>query len=104
MASTRTARVIAVALALPFAAALCTGVAQADNGGFASHGSSSAVTNQVGTGVGHDNHGNSTSGQQVANGPGASNRNNTASVNGSGITVIDQSNADDDYDHDGWLW
>ncbi|MGD3105182.1 hypothetical protein [Streptomyces sp. YGL11-2] len=98
MASTRTARVIAVALALPFAAALCTGVAQADNGGFANNGSSAAVTNQVGTGVGHDNDGNSTTGQQVANGPGASNRNNTASVNGSGVTVIDQGNHDIDFD------
>ncbi|KUL45628.1 hypothetical protein ADL22_12020 [Streptomyces sp. NRRL F-4489] len=97
MASTRTARVIAVALALPFAAALFTGVAQADNGGFASNGSSSAATSQIGTGVGHDNHGNSTTGQQVANGPGASNQNNTASVNGHGFTVINQENADADF-------
>ncbi|GGU92382.1 hypothetical protein GCM10010211_68970 [Streptomyces albospinus] len=96
MASTRTARVIAVALALPFAAALCTGVAQADNGGFASNGSSSAVTNQVGTDAGRANLGNSTTGQQVANGPGASNRTKTASVTGQGFTVIDQG-ADDDF-------
>ncbi|MFE0374137.1 hypothetical protein ACFW1M_00850 [Streptomyces inhibens] len=92
MASTRTARAIAVAAALPFAAALFGGVAQADNGGFASNGSNSAATSQVGTGVGHDNFGNSTTGQQVANGAGASNQNNTASVNGSGYTVIDQDN------------
>ncbi|MYT32996.1 MULTISPECIES: hypothetical protein [unclassified Streptomyces] len=98
MASTRTARVIAVALALPFAAALCTGVAQADNGGFANNGSSSAATSQTGTGVGHNNLGNSTTGQQVANGPGASNQNNTASVNGHGFTVIDQDNANVDFD------
>ncbi|WP_327155756.1 hypothetical protein [Streptomyces tubercidicus] len=94
MASTRTARVIAVAAALPFAAALFSGVAQADNGGFATGGSSSAATSQTGTGVGGDNHGNSTTGQQVANGAGASNQNNTASVNGtSGPTRIDQTNA-----------
>ncbi|MFE7312681.1 hypothetical protein ACFU7T_06145 [Streptomyces sp. NPDC057555] len=101
MASTRTARLVAVALALPFAAALCTGVAQADNGGFASNGSSSAATSQRGTGVGGSNHGNSTTGQQVANGPGASNQNNTAGVNGSGFTVIDQDNANVDF-HQIW--
>ncbi|MEU9118751.1 hypothetical protein AB0C96_02620 [Streptomyces sp. NPDC048506] len=92
MASTRTARVFAVAAALPFALALLSGVAQADNGGFADHGSSSAATSQGGTVIGHDNHGNSTTGQQVANGAGASNQNNTASVNGSGWTAIDQDN------------
>ncbi|MFJ9612550.1 hypothetical protein [Streptomyces noursei] len=97
MAGTRTARVLAVALALPFAAALCAGVAQADNGGFASNGSSAASTSQVG-GVGGINNGNSTTGQQVANGPGASNQNNTASVNGHGFTVIDQGNPDVDFD------
>lgn len=93
MASTRTARTIAVAAALPFAVALLSGVAQADNGGFASNGASSAATSQTGTGVGGDNNGNSTTGQQVANGAGASNQNNTASVNGSGPAYIGQSNA-----------
>ncbi|MFE7543504.1 hypothetical protein [Streptomyces platensis] len=94
MASTRTARVLAVAAALPFAATLFAGVAQADNGGFATSGSSSAATSQTGTGVGGDNLGNSTTGQQVANGAGASNQNNTASVNGSsGPTDIDQTNS-----------
>ncbi|MFF3542528.1 hypothetical protein ACFYXD_11810 [Streptomyces platensis] len=94
MASTPTARVLAVAAALPFAAAFFTGVAQADNGGFATSGSSSAATSQTGTGVGGDNLGNSTTGQQVANGAGASNQNNTASVNGSsGPTDIDQTNS-----------
>ncbi|MEU9112985.1 hypothetical protein AB0D04_14685 [Streptomyces sp. NPDC048483] len=93
MASTRTARVIAVAAALPFAAVLFSGVAQADNGGLADHGSSSAAVSQAGTGVVGDNNGNSTTGQQVANGAGASNQNNTASVNGSGYTAIDQDNA-----------
>ncbi|MFI5521960.1 hypothetical protein [Streptomyces platensis] len=94
MASIRTARVLAVAAALPFAATLFSGVAQADNGGFATSGSSSAATSQTGTGVGGDNLGNSTTGQQVANGAGASNQNNTASVNGStGPTEIDQTNS-----------
>ncbi|PJJ03298.1 hypothetical protein BX264_3671 [Streptomyces sp. 2333.5] len=92
MASIRTARVLAAAAALPFAAVLCTGVAQADNGGFATGGSSSAATSQEGSGVGGTNLGNSTTGQQVANGAGASNQNNTASVNGSGPTQIDQTN------------
>ncbi|WP_407551239.1 hypothetical protein QOM21_17680 [Streptomyces sp. Pv4-95] len=92
MASTRTARVIAFAAAVPFAAVLFTGVAQADNGGLANNGSSAASTSQSGSGVGGNNNGNSTSTQQVANGPGASNQNNTASVNGSGFTRIDQAN------------
>ncbi|QTZ93102.1 hypothetical protein [Streptomyces auratus] len=92
MASIRTARVLAAAAALPCAAVLCTGVAQADNGGFATSGSSSAATSQEGSGVGGANLGNSTTGQQVANGAGAANQNNTASVNGSGPTQIDQSN------------
>ncbi|KIZ19290.1 hypothetical protein [Streptomyces natalensis] len=93
MASTRTARVIAVVAALPFAVALFGGVAQADNGSLANNGSNAAATTQQGTGVHGDNHGNSTTGQQVANGTGASNQNNTASVNGSGYTDLDQSNA-----------
>ncbi|MFJ6748071.1 MULTISPECIES: hypothetical protein [unclassified Streptomyces] len=101
MARTRIARVIAVAAALPFAAALCVGVAQADNGGFASNGSSAASTSQSGTGVGGSNHGNSTTTQQVANGPGASNKNNTASVNGSGFTHIDQDETTVNFTH---LW
>ncbi|TJZ50282.1 hypothetical protein FCH28_23620 [Streptomyces piniterrae] len=92
MASTRTARVLAVAAALPFAVALLSGVAQADNGGFANHGSSSAAVSQGGVGVGGNNNGNATNGQQVANGEGASNQNNTASVDGSGGTFIDQDN------------
>ncbi|MEU9499110.1 hypothetical protein [Streptomyces sp. NPDC048196] len=92
MASTRTARVLAVAAALPFAAAVLSGVAQADNGGFANNGSNAASTSQGGVLIGDDNHGNATNGQQVANGAGASNQNNTASVNGSGFTDIDQAN------------
>ncbi|MFD7917868.1 hypothetical protein ACFV3R_01325 [Streptomyces sp. NPDC059740] len=93
MASTRTARVLAAVSALPLAAALFAGVAQADNGGFADDGSSAASVSQSGTGVGDNNNGNSTTTQQVANGAGASNQNNTASVVGSGFTRINQSNA-----------
>ncbi|MEU6113791.1 hypothetical protein ABZ840_04375 [Streptomyces sp. NPDC047117] len=93
MASIRAARTIATVAALPLAAALFAGVAYADNGSFASDGSGAVSSSQEGSGVGHDNNGNSTSTQQVANGDGASNQNNTASVNGSGFTHIDQSNA-----------
>ncbi|MEU6943917.1 hypothetical protein ABZ957_01520 [Streptomyces sp. NPDC046316] len=93
MASIRTARVLAAAAALPLAAALFSGVAQADNGGFADDGSNTSVASVIGSGVGGDNFGNSTTTQQVATGSGASNQNNTASVNGSGLTAIDQSNA-----------
>ncbi|MDV5147067.1 hypothetical protein R1T08_23480 [Streptomyces sp. SBC-4] len=93
MASIRTARVLAAAAALPLAAALFTGVAQADNGGFADDGSNTSVATIIGSGVGGDNNGNSTTTQQVATGSGASNQNNTASVNGSAFTHIDQSNA-----------
>ncbi|MBT2390152.1 hypothetical protein ACFO9E_30625 [Streptomyces maoxianensis] len=92
MASIRTARAIAAVAALPLAAALFSGIAQADNGAFADDGSNATVASVVG-GVGGDNWGNSTTTQQVASGAGASNQNNTASVNGSGFTVIDQSNA-----------
>jgi hypothetical protein len=92
MASIRTARVLAAAAALPLMAALFTGVATADNGSFADHGSNAAVATVSGSGVGHDNRGNSTTTQQVATGAGASNQNNTASVNGSGFTAIDQRN------------
>ncbi|MEU8520385.1 hypothetical protein [Streptomyces sp. NBC_01216] len=92
MASIRTARVLAVAAALPLAAALFTGVAQADNAGFADGGSNAGVATVIGSGVGGDNYGNSTTTQQVATGSGASNQNSTASVNGSGFTSIGQSN------------
>ncbi|GHG24685.1 hypothetical protein OHB11_18865 [Streptomyces zaomyceticus] len=92
MASIRTARILAAAAALPLAAALFAGVAQADNGGFADDGSNTSVATIVGSGVGGDNFGNSTTTQQVATGSGASNQNNTASVNGSAFTHIAQSN------------
>lgn len=90
MASFRTARVFAAVAALPLAAALFTGSASADD--FADDGSNASVATIVGSGVGDDNSGNSTTTQQVATGAGASNQNNTANVNGSGFTVIDQSN------------
>ncbi|WP_327235700.1 hypothetical protein OG349_18735 [Streptomyces sp. NBC_01317] len=92
MASFRTVRVIAAVAALPLAAALFTGVAEADNGGFANDGSNAVVSTISGSGVGGNNYGNSTTTQQVANGAGASNQNNTASVVGSAFTAIDQSN------------
>lgn len=93
MASIRTARVLAAVSALPLAAALFSGVATADNGAFADDGSNAAVASVIGSGVGGDNNGNSSTSQQQAVGSGASNQNNTAQVNGSGFTAIDQSNA-----------
>lgn len=92
MASIRTARVIAAVSALPLAAALFTGVAAADNGSFADNGSNAAVATISGSGVGGDNFGNSSTTQQQAVGSGASNQSNTAQVNGSGFTAIDQDN------------
>ncbi|MCX4714635.1 hypothetical protein [Streptomyces virginiae] len=91
MASIRTARVIAAVAALPLAAALFGGVASADNGAFANDGSNASVAGVVGSGVGGDNNGNSSTSQQVATGSGASNQSNTAQVNGSALTAIDQS-------------
>ncbi|WP_175412420.1 hypothetical protein [Streptomyces sp. TRM64462] len=101
MASIRTARVLAAVAALPLAAALFGGVAQADNGGFANDGSNASVATIIGSGVGGENSGNSTTTQQVATGSGASNQNNTASVNGSAWTAIDQGNATVNFTH---LW
>ncbi|MER6258261.1 hypothetical protein ABT203_01430 [Streptomyces sp900105245] len=92
MASIRTARVLAAVAALPLAAALFTGVATADNGGFADDGSEAGVASVVGSGVGHDNNGNSSTAQQSAVGSGASNQSNTAQVNGSAFTAIQQGN------------
>ncbi|WP_327409423.1 hypothetical protein OG458_22140 [Streptomyces sp. NBC_01281] len=92
MAGIRTARVLAAVAALPLAAALCTGVASADNGGFASNGSNAGAATVSG-GVGHDNNGNSATTQQQAVGAGASNQNNTAQVNGSAFTAINQGNS-----------
>ena len=96
MASIRTARVIAAVAALPLAAALFAGVAAADNGAIADDGSSAAVTNAaqglVGSGVGGDNYGTSSTTQQQATGSGASNQSNTAQVNGSAFTSVNQGN------------
>ncbi|MEW1724436.1 hypothetical protein [Streptomyces sp. NPDC093109] len=92
MASFRTARAIAVVAALPLAAALFTGVAQADDHAIADNGSNASAASIKGSGVGGANFGNSTTTQQVATGAGASNQSNTASVVGSGLTDIDQSN------------
>ncbi|MGW7263147.1 hypothetical protein [Streptomyces sp. NPDC054842] len=92
MASIRTARVFAAVAALPLAAALLSGVAAADNGGFADDGSNAAVATISGSGVGHDNFGNASTSQQQAVGSGASNQSNSAQVNGSAFTAIDQSN------------
>lgn len=93
MANVRTLRSVAALAALPFAAAPFAGVAHADDGGLANNGSGAAATSLAGTGVGHNNDGNSTTTQQVANGLGASNQNNTASVNGHGLALIDQTDA-----------
>ncbi|MZD10216.1 hypothetical protein GTW43_34820 [Streptomyces sp. SID5785] len=92
MASIRTARALAAVAALPLAAALFSGVAMADNGAIAGDGSNAGVASIIGSGVGHDNHGNSNTTQQQAVGDGASNQNNNAQVNGSAFTAIHQSN------------
>lgn len=92
MASIRSARVLAVAAALPLALSLLGGVAQADNGGFADDGSNVSVATITGSGVGGGNFGNSSTTQQVATGSGASNQSNTAGANGLGFAVIDQDN------------
>ncbi|MFJ3668036.1 hypothetical protein ACIPSE_16450 [Streptomyces sp. NPDC090106] len=92
MASIRTARVIAAVSALPLAAALFTGVAAADNGAIADDGSNAGVASIVGSGVGGTNNGNSSTTQQSAVGSGASNQSNTAQVNGSAFTAIQQGN------------
>ncbi|GAA4795404.1 hypothetical protein [Streptomyces ziwulingensis] len=96
MVSIRTARVIAAVSALPLAAALFTGVAAADNGAFADDGSSATASEAfagiIGSGVGGNNHGNSATTQQQAVGSGASNQSNTAQVDGSAFTAINQDN------------
>lgn len=91
MASIRTARALAVVAALPLAAVLFSGVAQADNGSFANDGSNAGVATIGGSGVGGDNFGNASTSQQQATGSGASNQSNSAQVNGSAFTDIDQS-------------
>lgn len=92
MASIRTARALAAVAALPLAAMLFGGVAMADNGSFADDGSNAAVATIGGSGVGGNNSGNSSTSQQQATGAGASNQSNSAQVNGSAFTAIDQTN------------
>lgn len=92
MASIRTARVLAAVAALPLAAALFSGVASADNGALADDGSNAAAASILGSGVGHDNNGNSSTTQQQAVGSGASNRSNTVQVRRSAFTAINQRN------------
>ncbi|NLU69655.1 hypothetical protein [Streptomyces sp. HNM0574] len=76
MARIRTARVLAAAASVPLAFALMSGVAQADNGGFANDGSNANVNSQT----------------QGAVGDGANtNQANNANVNGHG-NLIDQDN------------
>ncbi|WP_031080111.1 hypothetical protein [Streptomyces sp. NRRL WC-3549] len=92
MASTRTARALAVVAALPLAAALFGGVAVADNGSFANDGSNAAVATIGSGGVdGNNNRGNSSTSLQQATGDGASNHSNSAQVNDSPFTSVDQS-------------
>jgi hypothetical protein len=97
MTSFRTARALAFAAALPLTFSVLGGVAQADNGGFANEESNVSVATITGSGVGGSNFGNSSTTQQVATGPGASNQSNTAGVNGLGFTVIDQDNVAVDF-------
>ncbi|MFD4973161.1 hypothetical protein [Streptomyces sp. NPDC058424] len=92
MASIRTARVLAAAAAIPLAAALFTGVAAAGTGAIAGDGSNAGVAGVVGSGVGRDNHGNSSTTQQQAVGSGAANQSNTAQVSRSAFTAIQQGN------------
>jgi hypothetical protein len=102
MASTRTRRVLAAIGALPLAAVLFAGTAVADDGAFAGgHSNVGVAHNAGGNAVGGANFGSLTSNQQAANGPGASNKNSTASVVGSGFTAIHQDNVDI---HFGPLW
>ncbi|MEU0189773.1 hypothetical protein ABZ250_07935 [Streptomyces afghaniensis] len=97
MASTRTGRVIAAVSALPLAAALFAGVAAADNGSIADNGSNASATEAeqglLGSGVGGDNFGNAATTQQQAVGEDASTQSNTAQVNGTEPTVVNQGNA-----------
>lgn len=70
MARIRTARVVAAAASVPLAFALMSGVAQADNGGFANDGSNANVNSQNAVGNGAN-----------------TNQANNANVNGDGNLV-----------------
>ena len=52
----------------------------------------SSEADALGNGVGGDNFGNSATSQQQATGSGATNQNNTAQVNGSAFTAVNQGN------------
>ncbi|OQD53412.1 hypothetical protein BM536_028490 [Streptomyces phaeoluteigriseus] len=69
---------------------LFTGVAAAGSGAIADDGSNAGVAGVVGSGVGHDSNGNSSTTQQNAVGSGASNQTNTAQVDGSAFTAVNQ--------------
>ncbi|MER7763516.1 hypothetical protein [Streptomyces sp. NPDC097619] len=92
MAMSCSRRVLAAVTLLPFALAVCSGVAHADNVAAAGQASNSAVAGVLGSGVGGANLGNSATVQQVATGWGASNQNNTSQANGSGFTATGQAN------------
>jgi len=92
MASIRTARVLAAVTAVPLAAVLFGGIAAADTGAVAGNRSNAGVAGVVGSGVGHNNNGNSSTSQQQAVGNGASNQSNSAQVNRSAFTSIQQGN------------
>ncbi|GGW45556.1 hypothetical protein [Streptomyces xantholiticus] len=92
MASIRSARVLAVAAALPLTLSVLGGVAQADSGGFADGGSNVSVATVAGGGAEGGNFGNSSTSQQVATGWGASNQSESAGAGGLAFTVIDQDN------------
>ncbi|MFG2195671.1 hypothetical protein [Streptomyces sp. NPDC048639] len=94
MASIRTVRGLAALASLPLAAALFTGVAQAENGPSAGDGSNASTAALMGSGASGRNSGNSTTVQQVSTGAGASNQNSTASVKDAESTTIDQSTHD----------
>ncbi|MFF6999550.1 hypothetical protein ACFY93_32065 [Streptomyces sp. NPDC008313] len=94
MPSTRTARVLAAAAALPFAAAVLAGVATADTGALPDDGSNAAAAaadGGGGGGGGGDNYGSTATTQPQAVGAGASSESNSALVTGSEFTEVDQS-------------
>ncbi|MEU2224364.1 hypothetical protein [Streptomyces sp. NPDC018347] len=92
MASIRTVRVLAAFSALPLAVTLFTGVAAADDGALAADGSNSGAAAVLGSGVGGGNTGNSSTTNQNAVGSGASTQSNTAQVEGSAGTALQQGN------------
>ncbi|NGN66553.1 hypothetical protein G5C51_21955 [Streptomyces sp. A7024] len=86
MASIRTARIIAAVASVPLAAALLSGVAQADNGAFANNHSISGATSQE-AGGGNYGIGNNSSNTQQSN-VGVGNSNTSTTVTGDGNVVF----------------